>query len=130
MSEERKIRAPFPLQETQAYWDGANEGKLMLRKCNDCGRAHHYPRQICPHCQSDNTEWFEASGKGEIYTYSQMLVGPVPYIIAFVALEEGPKMMTNIVEANNADLSIGQKVEVTFKQSDNGPMVPMFKPAA
>ncbi len=128
MSEPRKIRAPFPLQETQAYWDGADEGKLMLRKCNSCGRAHHYPRQICPHCQSDDTHWFEASGNATIYTFSQMLVGPQPYVIAFVELEEGPKMMTNIVDCDASKLEIGQKLSVTFVKSDNGPNVPMFKP--
>ena len=89
--------APAVSQETQAYWDAAAKGKLMVRKCTSCGQLHHYPRTICPFCFSDKTEWIEASGKGTIYSYSVMRRAPVPYAMAYVTLAEGPRMVTNIV---------------------------------
>jgi uncharacterized OB-fold protein len=126
---ERKIPAPQPMPETQAYWDAAKEGRLLIRKCNACGELHFYPRTICPFCMSDRTEWREASGKGVVYSYSVMRRAPVPYAIAYVTLEEGVTMMTNLVDCDFDRLSIGQGVRVVFKPSDGGPPVPMFTPA-
>ena len=83
-TKERKLPAPAVSAETQAYWDAAAKGKLLVRKCTSCGQAHHYPRTICPFCSSDKTEWIEASGKGTIYSYSVMRRAPVPYAMAYV----------------------------------------------
>jgi uncharacterized OB-fold protein len=126
---ERKIPAPHAMPETQAYWDAAKEGTLLIRKCNACGELHFYPRTICPFCMSDRTEWQEASGKGVVYSYSVMRRAPVPYAIAYVTLEEGVTMMTNLVDCDFDRLRIGQGVRVVFKPSDGGPPVPMFTPA-
>ena len=128
--QERKIRDPAVNPGDQPYFDAANEGKLMLKKCNACGEVHHYPRALCPFCWSDKVEWVQAKGTGTIYTYSvTRRGGPVPYCIAYVALDEGPKMMTNIVDTDLDTIKIGQKVKVTFKKSENGTAVPMFTPA-
>ena len=106
------------------------QGKLMLKKCNDCGEVHHYPRALCPFCWSDKVEWVQAKGTGEIYTYSvTRRGGPTPYCIAYVTLDEGVKMMTNIVDCDLDAIRIGQKVKVVFKKSENGTSVPMFAPA-
>ena len=99
-TKERKLPAPAVSQETQAYWDAAAKGKLLVRKCTSCGQLHHYPRTICPFCFSDKTEWIEASGKGTIYSYSVMRRAPVPYAMAYVTLAEGPRMVTNIVDCD------------------------------
>src|SRR5271156_1086453 len=96
----RKLAAPQPNPETQPYWDAAANGKLLVKKCLACGRPHHYPRSICPHCFSDRTEWTTASGKGTIYSYSVMRRAEVPYVIAYVTLDEGTTMMTNIVDCD------------------------------
>ncbi len=128
-TKERKLPAPAVSQETQAYWDAAAKGKLLVRKCMGCGQAHHYPRTICPFCFSDKTEWIEASGKGTIYSYSVMRRAAVPYAIAYVTLEEGPRMITNLVDCALDELAVGQDVELVFKQSEGGYAVPMFKPA-
>lgn len=128
-AQDRKLPAPVPNLETQAFWDAAADGKLLLKHCRACNEAHHYPRALCPHCFSDQTEWRQASGKGVIYTYSVMRRAPVPYAIAYVTLDEGPTMMTNIVECDLDAIRIGQRVTVVFKPSDGGPPVPMFKPA-
>jgi uncharacterized protein len=126
---ERKLPAPAVSPETKDYWDAAAKGQLLVRKCTACGEAHHYPRTICPFCFSDKTEWITASGKGVIYSYSVMRRAPVPYVIAYVTLAEGPTMMTNIVDCDFDRLKIGQEVKVVFKPTDGGPPLPMFTPA-
>lgn len=129
MTQERKLAAPAVYPETEVYWQAAAEGKLMVKRCRDCGEYHHYPRSICPHCFSDNTEWCEARGTGTIYTYSVLWRTPIPYAIAYVTLDEGVSMMTNIVDCDLKGIRIGQKVRVTFKPTDGGPPMPMFTPA-
>ena len=128
-AKERKLSPPAVSAETQAYWDAAARGKLLVKKCTSCGQAHHYPRTICPFCFSDKTEWIEASGKGTIYSFSIMRVAKPPYAIAYVTLEEGPRLMTNIVDADFDALRIGQKVAVTFVETEPGLPVPFFRPA-
>ena len=91
----------------------------------DC---HHYPRPICPFCFSDDTEWIESRGTGTIYSFSVTRLSP-PYAIAYVTLDEGPTMMTNIVDCDFEGLAIGQRVSVVFVPTDGGPAVPMFRPA-
>ncbi|MBI3826606.1 MAG: Zn-ribbon domain-containing OB-fold protein [Candidatus Rokubacteria bacterium] len=128
-SAQRTIPAPQPTPETQAFWDGTAAGKLMYKVCTACGQPHHYPRPLCPYCFSDRTEWREASGRGTIYSYSVMRRVPVPYAIAYVTLEEGPSMMTNIVDCDLDALRVGQPVRVVFTPTDGGPPVPTFTPA-
>ena len=126
--EERNIPDPNPNPETEAFWDATKGGKFMLRYCLDCGQTHWYPRAICPHCFSDKSEWREASGRGTIYTYSVTRRADPPYAIAYVTLEEGPTMISNLVDCSYDDLAVGQAVEMVFKQSQSGFGVPMFKP--
>ena len=128
-SQDRKIQAPQPNAETAAFWKATEERKLMVGKCNACGKVHYYPRAICPFCFSDRTELQQASGNGTIYTYSVMRRASIPYAIAYVTLEEGVSMMTNIVDCDLDQIRIGQAVRLVFKPSDGGPPVPMFTPA-
>ena len=127
-SQERKIQAPQPNPETRAFWDAAAEGRLLIGKCNACAETHYYPRALCPFCFSDQTEWREAKGHGTIYSYSVMRRAPVPYAIAYVTLEEGPTMMTGLVDCDFDRLKIGQSVKLVFKPTQGGPPVPMFTP--
>src|SRR2546426_11511285 len=126
---ERKVPAPPVSPETRPFWDAAAAGRLMIKSCGACSRAHYYPRALCPFCGSDRTEWLPASGRGTIYSYSVMRRLPVPYAIAYVTLEEGVTMMTNIVDGDLDRLRIGQPVRVVFQPTDGGPPVPMFAPA-
>jgi len=128
-TKERKLPPPATSSETEAYWEAAGKGKLLVRKCTACNQAHHYPRTICPFCFSDKTEWVEASGKGTIYSYSVMRRAPVPYAIGYVTLAEGPRMLTNIVDCDLDKLKCEQAVTVVFKPTDGGPPLPMFTPA-
>ena len=124
----RKIPAPHVLPEAQAYWDAADQGQLLVKRCRSCGQAHHDPRDVCPHCLSDATEWTHAAGTGSVYSFSTMGLGNAAYTIALVTLDEGVTLMTNLVDCDIATVRIGQRVRVVFKPSDGGPAVPMFTP--
>ena len=125
----RKITAPVVNAEGKAFWDAARQNRFLIPVCTACGKAHWYPRAICPFCAGDKIAWREASGRGTIYTYSVMRRVKEPYAIAHVTLAEGPTLLTNIVDCDFDTLYIGQPVAVVFKDTENGPPVPMFKPA-
>lgn len=124
----RAIPNPKVLPETQAFWTAANEGRLVVKRCNGCGQLHHYPRDICPHCLSDDTSWQDAAGTGTVYSFSTMGTADAAYTLAFVTLDEGVTLMTNLVDCDPATVSIGDAVTVVFKPSSGGQAVPMFKP--
>jgi len=128
MSTSRKIPAPRALPESQAFWTAADEGRLLVKTCTDCGEPHFYPRDICPHCLSDRTEWLQAAGTGQVYSFSTMGKGEAAYTLAFVALDEGVTLMTNLVDCDPKGLSIGRRVRVVFQPSEGGHAVPMFTP--
>ncbi|MEW2396796.1 Zn-ribbon domain-containing OB-fold protein [Streptomyces sp. NPDC046862] len=107
---------------TRPYWDAAAEGRLLLRHCGDCGRAHHYPREFCPHCWSEDVTWESASGRATLYTWSVVHRNDLPpfgertpYVAAVVDLAEGPRMMTEVVECAEGELRVGMELEVTFR---------------
>lgn len=129
MAAERQIPAPPTNPEVQPFFDAAATGKLVIKRCLACGERHHYPRAMCPHCGSDRTEWQDASGRGTIYAYSVLRRATPPYTIAYVTLDEGPTMMTNLVDCDVDALRIGQAVRVVFKPTAGGPPVPVFTPA-
>ncbi len=125
---ERTYPDPTITLENEKYFQGCGDGKLLLKRCGACGETHFYPRAICPLCFSDNTEWYAASGKGRIYSYSVTRRAEVPFAIAYVTLEEGVTMLSNIVEADLDALAIDQAVEVTFRESEGGQALPVFRP--
>lgn len=118
-----------PVAETQPYWDAAAQGTLLVKRCTACQRLHHYPRALCPFCLSDRTEWQPVSGRGTLYTFSVMRRVQVPYAIAYVTLDEGVTLMTNIIDCDFDQLRIGQPVRVVFVATEGGPPLPMFTPA-
>ncbi len=126
---ERKVPPPPVTPETQPFWDAAAQGRLLIKTCLSCGHVHYYPRSICPFCFEGRTEWLQASGRGTIYSYSIMRRVPLPYAIAYVTLEEGVTMMTNVVDCDLDAIRIGQAVRVVFRPTEGGPPVPMFAPA-
>ena len=124
----RTIASPIVNVENEAFWNAAKQGRFTVPTCAACGKAHWYPRAICPFCAGDKVEWRKASGKGTIYTFSVMRRVKEPYAIAHVTLAEGPTMLTNIVNCDFDKLHIGQPVAVVFQETEGGPPVPMFKP--
>ena len=115
--------------ETEPFWQACREGRFLVRRCEACGQAHWYPRTLCPFCFSDRTVWQDGSGRGKVYSFSIMRRVPEPYAIAYVTLDEGPGMMTNIVDCDFAALRIGMAVTVAFKTLDDGRALPVFRPA-
>jgi uncharacterized OB-fold protein len=134
-----KPRADLPTVEsaTRPYWEAAKEGRLLIASCRACGKVHHYPRPFCPSCWSDDVEAIEASGRGTLYTYSTVYVNDLhpfkerlPYVAAMVELEEGPRLMTNLVDCEPEDLAVGMAVEVTFRPLTDELDAILFRPAA
>ena len=120
---------------TQAWWDAAADGRLLFRRCNACGAAHYYPRPFCPTCWSEDGAWEQASGRATLYTWSVVFMNDLPpfkerlpYIAAVVDLEEGPRMMTTLVDCEADQLTVGMPVEVTFRQETDTVTVPVFRP--
>jgi len=129
LNEERKISDPVLNPGDENYFNAAGEGRLLLKSCRACGEIHHYPRALCPFCWSADLEWMDSAGTGQIYTYSVTRRGAgAPYCIAYVTLDEGPVVLTNIVGVDLDTVRIGQRVKVLFRTSEGGMSVPMFTP--
>ncbi|MBM3369515.1 MAG: Zn-ribbon domain-containing OB-fold protein [Betaproteobacteria bacterium] len=132
-SEQKPISysAPRILGDQAGFWEAAKSGRFLIKRCKDCGKAHWFPRALCPFCMGE-TDWEEASGRGEIYTYSITRKAlPQPFVIAYVTLDEGPRMMTHIVDCDPESVRIGQRVKLVFKPTEgDGPPLPMFCPAS
>jgi uncharacterized OB-fold protein len=122
-----QIPLPEINTDTQPFWDAASRRELGYGRCPSCGKAFFFPRNFCPFCFAD-AELAIASGKGEIYAVTVVRKGEPPYALAFVRLEEGPSMFTNIVDCDLDALEVGQRVEVVFAPSEGGPLIPMFRP--
>jgi len=137
MEPDRPLPQPIT-PEARPYWDGAREGKLMIPRCEACGKAFLYPRVLCPHCASRDVVWVQASGRGRLHTFAiahQILnkafrVKP-PVILAMVELEEGPRLLTNLVgvEPDPEAIRCDMPVEVVFERLTDQVTLPMFRPA-
>ena len=126
----RVLPPPETPPETQVFWDAAAAGKLLIKRCGACGEPHYYPRALCPFCLSADTRWEETAGSGTIYSLSTMRRGKdAPYTLAYVTLDEGPAVLTNVATDDHDALAIGQRVRVRFTPSDGGAPCPMFAPA-
>ena len=124
----RKISAPRVLPESLPFWQAADEGRYLIKKCNSCGQVHHYPRDICPFCLSADTVWQDSPGTGVVYSFSTMGKDDAAYTLAYVTLDEGITVMTNLVDCDPQKVNIGQKVRVIFQPTEGGHAVPMFTP--
>jgi len=128
---------PLPAADnlSQDYWAAAAEGKLLFQECPACGNRQFYPRSLCIAC-GETPEWKEASGRGTVHTYTvirQNWAAPfkelMPYVVAMVELEEGPRMMTNITDCPADDVSIGMPVEAYVVKVEDGLGLPFWRPA-
>ena len=123
----RDIPGPQPDVESKPFWDACNRGQFLLGHCKACGENHFQPRTICPFCFSDDTEWNESSGLATIYSFSVMRRLGGDYVLAYVTLDEGPTVMTNIIADDLNAVRIGAKVRVDFEPTDTGYKLPVFK---
>ena len=118
-------KAAQPNSENLPFFEGAEQGQLVLPRCRDCDFVIWFPREICPECGSQDVGWFEASGDGSIYSFTVTRRIPgggnkvTPFVLAYVELDEGPRVMTNIVECDPEQISIGDRVEAVFEEATN-----------
>jgi uncharacterized OB-fold protein len=126
---------PRSKPETAAWWEACRQEKLMIQRCDQCGNLQFYPRIICSNCMSDRVGWLQASGRGKVVSYTVCRVpvakayaADVPYVVALVQLEEGPTMMSNIVQCDPDSVSMGMPLEVTFEPWSDEINLPVFRP--
>ena len=116
------------------YWQAAKEGRLVFQKCRDCGHVQFPPRHHCESCWKAELDWTQSAGSGEVESFTIVRRAPlpdfrdkVPYVVAAIAVEEGPRMLTNLVGDNALDVAVGDKVKVTFQPDEDGEILPQFK---
>jgi uncharacterized OB-fold protein len=133
MSEYKK---PLPTitDENREFWEGAKRGKIRMQKCKSCGHIRYPISHVCPECLSYDFKWTDLSGRGEVFSYVifHQLYNPafkddIPYNVAMVQLEEGPRMYSNIIGVDNDAVKVGDKVEAIFDPVTPEVTIPKFR---
>ena len=136
--ERQEPRPPRPRpavnQDNAFFWEGVERGELLIQRCSSCGRLRHPPRPMCPHCQSLEWDTVAASGRGTVYSFvvphhPQVPAFEYPYVVALVELEEGTRLVSNVIDVDPAEVSVGMPVEVSFVAVDDELTLPLFRPA-
>ncbi len=135
MSAKPQRMRPVVAHDNQAWWDKINEGELTIQSCKECGTLRHPPRPMCWKCQSLDWELVKASGKGIVYSYvvvhkPQIPGYEYPLAVAVVELEEGTRIVSNIVGIDAKDVEIGMPVQVSIEAVDETLTLPLFRPAS
>lgn len=125
LSDHHQWPAPAANPENAAFFDAAAQGRLLYGHCRACGQAHYYPRRNCPHCFSADVDWAEAGGRGRIYSYTVVGTPSDRQVLAFIALDEGVLMLSNIVDSAPGRLAIDAPVRVAFGRAGDV-RVPVF----
>jgi uncharacterized protein len=127
---------PDPSPLGAPYWDGAAEGQLLIQRCERCGHVFHPPLPVCPSCHSTELSWQPASGRGKVFSFTIVhiaahpaLAERVPYVAALIELEEGPRMVANMLEVAPENVRIDMPVKVQFVPVADGIKLPQFVPA-
>jgi uncharacterized OB-fold protein len=132
-----KLPAPAPAvsPETAAFWEATTAGRLVLPRCRSCGTVIWYPRALCPECHSTDIEWIDASGRGVVYSFTVSRRGEgeyreaAPYVLAYVELDEGPRVLTNLVDVKPVNVTVGMPVVATYADTGAGAALVRFRPA-
>jgi uncharacterized OB-fold protein len=130
------LPAPAPLvtQANAAFWAATAEGRFQLQKCNACDTVIWFPRRECPSCWTNDLSTFDACGRGTIYSFAVIRKGAMaykeagPFVVAYVELAEGPRVMTNIVDCPVDDVRVGMDVEVVWHDTGQGNALYRFRP--
>lgn len=132
-----KITRPAPgvSDDNRFFWEGVKQGKLLIQRCKSCGDLHHPPGPVCPKCHSFDWDTVESSGKGVVYSFVVMHYPEVPPFdhpnpIGLVELEEGVRLIAQLVGVKPGDVQVGQKVQVEFNTFDGDLTLPQFRPVA
>lgn len=132
---ETRRPAPIVTDDSAEFWDAAAEGRLVVQACSDCGRLRHPPRPMCPACGSLRHVARPAAGTGTLYSYGilhypQHPAFDYPVLAALVDLDEGVRLVTNLVDVERDDIRIGMRVSVAFVDTADGTRVPVFRPSS
>lgn len=126
---------PVPNADNAGFWEGCRAHELRLQRCRACGTYRHHPRPMCPRCNSFEYEWPRVSGHGTLFSFTiahgptlPAFQGQVPYNVVVVQLEEGPYMVSNLIDHTDEDLRIGCAVEVAFEDVNDSVTLPKFRP--
>jgi uncharacterized protein len=132
-----QLPPPVANADSLPYWNAARERRLLIRKCRACSAFHFMPRHLCPECWSDKLDWVDAKGTGSVHSFTIIRRAPLaafasktPYVVALIDLDEGPRMVANIVGEGALSVRISERVSVTFEERGDGAMVPQFMRAA
>lgn len=124
---------PRPTSETAAYWQATREERLTIQRCATCGQHQFYPRAFCTACLSEQLAWVDSAGAGSIYTFTicrvpahPSMADKVPYAVAVIELDEGVRMLTNIVDSAMDRIRIGARVELRFERIGSTTVLPQF----
>ena len=132
-----KYTKPLPRidEESKGFWEACQRHELVIQRCGHCGTLRYYPRALCPTCLSDAVEWVRCSGRGTVYTFTVThqnqapgFRDALPYVLAYVELAEGVRLLTNIVDCAPAAVRIGMAVEVVFEDATPAVTLPRFRP--
>ena len=123
-------------EREKPFWEAARRHELVMQRCLDCGRFRNPPAELCPVCLSSRSEWSRVIGRGTVYSwvvyhraFHPAFVPDLPYAVALIELEEGPRLFSNIVSCNLKDIHIGMPVEVVFDDVTDEVTLPKFKPS-
>ena len=127
---------PQPDAESREFWEGVKARELKLQRCGPCRRFRFYPRAVCPHCLSGEFEWVTASGRGTLYSFtvchraaSEAFAADVPYIVALVELDEGVRLLSNLIGCPHDQARVGMPVEVVFEDASSDITLYKYRPA-
>jgi 3-hydroxyacyl-CoA dehydrogenase len=128
MTQEKTALDAYP--ENLPFWQAAEQGRLLLKRCQACSQLHFYPRVRCPFCLSDRTEWVESSGRGTLYSFTIAARAATPTAPAVIELEEGVRLTSVVLDADVHALAIGDPVEIYFRHGAEGVELAFTTPAA
>jgi uncharacterized protein len=137
MTDKQQLPTPEVVinSDARAYWEGTTRGVVVLQRCDDCSSVIWIPRAICPVCWRQNLSTFESSGKGTVYSWTRTAKGLAeyrdagPYLLAYVELDEGPRVMTNLV-GFDGDPDVGAPVKAVFDKVNEKASLLRFSPAS
>lgn len=136
MAKEYAKPLPVPAPESVPFWEAAHQHKLMIQKCGSCGHLRFPPASHCPECLSAQHDWVEVSGRGRVFSfvtyqrlYNKGWEGEIPYIVALIELDEGPRLLSNLTGVDPKDVTCDMPVKAVFDDVTPEVTLPKFAPA-
>ncbi len=127
---------PTPSEDSRIYWEATKNHELKLQQCRVCGAFRFPPAEVCPECTSDAYDWKPVSGKGRVFSfviyhraYQRGFADELPYVVAVIELDEGPRMLSNVTGCKPEEVRCDMPVEVVYEDITDEVSLPKFRPA-